>query len=87
VRAKTSARSIFFVCGELGDLGRRRMTTLKTALVTGASRGIGRGVAIELGRAGYRVAINYAGNVAAADEEPICLRQARRALTGFMRLT
>ena len=40
----------------------------KTALVTGASRGIGRGVAIELARAGWRVAINYASNPAAAGE-------------------
>jgi len=40
----------------------------RTALVTGASRGIGRGIAIELGRAGYRVAINYAGNAEAAAE-------------------
>lgn len=37
-----------------------------SALVTGASRGIGRGIAIELARAGGRVAINYAGNAAAA---------------------
>lgn len=42
------------------------MTSPKTALVTGASRGIGRGIAIELGRAGCRVAINYAGNAEAA---------------------
>jgi 3-oxoacyl-[acyl-carrier protein] reductase len=40
----------------------------KTALITGASRGIGRGIAIELARAGCRVAINYAGNAAAAGE-------------------
>ena len=40
----------------------------KSALVTGASRGIGRGIALELARAGYRVAINYAGNAAAAAE-------------------
>jgi len=40
----------------------------KTALVTGASRGIGRGIAIELARAGCRVAINYASNRAAAEE-------------------
>ena len=40
----------------------------KTALVTGASRGIGRGIAIELARAGCRVAINYAGNAEAAAE-------------------
>ena len=41
---------------------------MKTALVTGASRGIGRGIAIELARAGCRIAINYAGNAAAAAE-------------------
>ncbi len=40
----------------------------KTALVTGASRGIGRGIAIELARTGCRVAINYAGNAEAAAE-------------------
>lgn len=40
----------------------------KTALVTGASRGIGRGIAIELAKAGFRVAVNYAGNAAAAAE-------------------
>jgi 3-oxoacyl-[acyl-carrier protein] reductase len=38
------------------------------ALVTGASRGIGRGIAVELARAGCRVAINYAGNTGAAAE-------------------
>ncbi|MFH1498461.1 MAG: 3-ketoacyl-ACP reductase [Verrucomicrobiota bacterium] len=40
----------------------------KSVLVTGASRGIGRGIAIELAKAGCRVAINYAGNAAAAAE-------------------
>jgi 3-oxoacyl-[acyl-carrier protein] reductase len=40
----------------------------KTALVTGASRGIGRGIAVELARAGCRVAINYVGNAEAAAE-------------------
>ncbi len=40
----------------------------KTALVTGASRGIGRGIAVELARAGCRVAINFAGNAEAAAE-------------------
>lgn len=41
---------------------------MPTALVTGASRGIGRGIAIELGRLGWTVAVNYAGNEAAAAE-------------------
>lgn len=40
----------------------------KTALITGASRGIGRGIAIELARSGARIAINYAGNAEAAAE-------------------
>lgn len=35
-------------------------------LVTGASRGLGRGIAIELAAGGYSVAINYAGNKEAA---------------------
>src|SRR5262245_57999174 len=38
------------------------------ALVTGGSRGIGRGVCVELARCGYAVAVNYAGNEEAARE-------------------
>lgn len=38
------------------------------ALVTGASRGIGRAIAIELARAGFDVTINYHSNQGAAEE-------------------
>ncbi len=40
----------------------------KKALVTGASRGIGRAVALALAAAGADVAVNYAGSAAAANE-------------------
>jgi 3-oxoacyl-[acyl-carrier protein] reductase len=46
------------------------------ALVTGASRGIGRGIATALGAQGWRVAVNYAGNHAAAEE---CVAAVRAA--------
>ncbi|MEU5577076.1 SDR family oxidoreductase [Streptomyces huasconensis] len=40
----------------------------KTALVTGGSRGIGRGIAERLGRDGARVAVHYGSNETAAKE-------------------
>jgi 3-oxoacyl-[acyl-carrier protein] reductase len=40
----------------------------KVALVTGGSRGIGRAIAIGLGRLGAKVVVNYTANEAAANE-------------------
>ena len=50
------------------------------ALVTGGSRGIGRGICQELARHGYAVAINYAGNEAAARETQTLLGSGGDAL-------
>ena len=50
--------------------------TVKRALVTGGSRGIGRAVCLALAARGMRVAVNYAGNAAAAEEVvQACLQQ------------
>jgi NAD(P)-dependent dehydrogenase (short-subunit alcohol dehydrogenase family) len=42
--------------------------TGKHALITGSSRGIGRGIALKLAEMGVKVAINYRQNVAAAND-------------------
>jgi 3-oxoacyl-[acyl-carrier protein] reductase len=44
----------------------RKKSKKPVALVTGGSRGIGRGICLELARHGYAVAVNYAGNEEAA---------------------
>jgi NAD(P)-dependent dehydrogenase (short-subunit alcohol dehydrogenase family) len=48
------------------------------ALITGASRGIGRGIALTLAGLGYDVVVNYAGNEEAARQTAAqCLEAAR----------
>lgn len=50
--------------------------SLRYALVTGASRGIGRAIAVKLAEAGFRIIINYALNRAAAEETLAAVRAA-----------
>lgn len=50
----------------------------QSGLVTGGSRGIGRGCALELAKAGANVAINYHSNAAAADEVVAEIKQMGR---------
>ena len=54
----------------------------KHALVTGSSRGIGRGIALKLAEQGVRVAINYRKNEAAAKDTLAKVRQ--RGADGFI---
>jgi len=47
----------------------------RVAIVTGASRGIGRGIALELARRGATVVVNYVQNANAADEVVALIRE------------
>src|SRR5690348_18442246 len=60
-RSKIPARQARAIGGPMTIRG-------KYALITGSSRGIGRGIALKLAEQGVRVAINYYQNEAAAKE-------------------
>ncbi len=58
--------------------------SLPVVLVTGSSRGLGRGIAFQLAEEGYSVAINYTSNSdAAEDTVSECLKRAPHAAQQF----
>jgi 3-oxoacyl-[acyl-carrier protein] reductase len=72
---RNSSRGIFLAVVRSAWFSSERMAP-QTALITGASRGIGRGIALELAAAGGRIAVNYAGNAEAAHEALSLVRAA-----------
>ena len=54
----------------------------KFALITGSSRGIGRGIALKLAEQGVKVAVNYLKNEAAANDTLAKIRE--RGSDGFL---
>ncbi len=48
---------------------------MKTALVTGSSRGIGKAIALRLAQDGFAVIVHAAGNLQKAEETAACIRE------------
>lgn len=53
-----------------------QITPSRTALITGASRGIGRAIAVAMGTRHFKVVVNYLGNLEAAHETVALVEQA-----------
>ena len=61
------------------------MSEIPVVLVTGASRGLGRGIALHCARAGYSVGLHYADNEIAAQEAlALCQSHAIHAAQQFV---
>jgi len=61
---KFNDRTILFSMPDLSN----SVGKIPAALVTGSSRGLGRGIALELAKSGFSLAIHYSGNEKAAKE-------------------
>ena len=59
-----------FMRREFRARGKIKMEQPQAALVTGGSRGIGRGICLELARVGFGVSVNYATRPDAGKGEP-----------------
>jgi len=63
----------------LSHISYRIVTHTPVILITGAGRGLGRGIAVQLAAEGCSVAINYVGNRAAAEETAALCRKASKS--------
>lgn len=52
------------------------MDALKVGIITGSSRGIGRGIALALAERGWAIVINYRSNISAAEEVQAAIEKA-----------
>ena len=60
-------------------------TIIRTAVVTGGSRGIGRAVCVQLARQGCHVVVNYChGEAAAAETVSLCRAEGAQAVRAHM---
>ncbi len=63
---------------DVRQVGSQMSTHSKNALVTGASKGVGRGIAMSLAQAGWNVGVNYCRDAAGAEETAHSIRSLGR---------